>query len=149
VGGVVVLIVGVFLLSGINPQTSLLDLNLRMFVVGIGLGPSQSLVNLVVQAAFPMSQIGVATSSTQFFRQIGNTVGVAIFGSLVVLHLTAALPNRLPALPAMSQGSAMQLHLSQAQNILMDAEQMAQRHEAVPRLDAAAVMEQLRTGIQL
>ena len=148
VGGVAMLIVGVFLLSGINPHTSLLDLNLRMFVVGIGLGPSQSLVNLVVQAAFPMSQIGVATSSTQFFRQIGNTVGVAIFGSLLVLNLTAELPKQLPTLAAMSQGAAMSLDLSQAQNIVMNPQAMAQRLEAVPGLDVAAVMERLRSGIQ-
>jgi len=117
VGGAFILLVGVFLLSGIGPETSLIDLALRMFVVGIGLGPSQSLVSLVVQSAFPPSQIGVATSSTQFFRQIGNTVGVAIFGTLLTLNLTAELPRQLPM---MTSASGQGFDMSQAQNSVMN-----------------------------
>lgn len=117
VGGAFVLLIGVFLLSRIGPETGLLDLALRMVVVGIGLGPSQSLVNLVVQSAFPASQIGVATSSTQFFRQIGNTVGVAIFGTLLTLNLTAELPKQLPM---MASASGQGFDMSQAQNGVMN-----------------------------
>ena len=117
VGGAFVLLLGVFLLSGIGPETSLLDLALRMVVVGIGLGPSQSLVNLVVQSAFPPSQIGVATSSTQFFRQIGNTVGMALFGTLLTLNLTAELPKQLPMMTAATGQS---FDMSQAQNSVMN-----------------------------
>tara|TARA_R110002167_G_scaffold344363_2_gene553797 strand:- start:55895 stop:57817 length:1923 start_codon:yes stop_codon:yes gene_type:complete len=117
VGGAFVLLLGVFLLSGIGPETSLLDLALRMVVVGIGLGPSQSLVNLVVQSAFPPSQIGVATSSTQFFRQIGNTVGMALFGTLLTLNLTAELPKQLPM---MTSATGQSFDMSQAQNSVMN-----------------------------
>ena len=148
-GGAAMLLLGVFLLTGIGPETSLLDLNLRMFVVGIGLGPSQSLVNLVVQAAFPMSQIGVATSSTQFFRQIGNTIGVAIFGTLLTLNLSAELPAQLPTLAAMSADQAQTLDLSQAQNMVMNPQVMEARLAAVPGLDVQAAMERLTTGIRL
>ncbi len=147
-GGAAILLLGVFLLTGIGPETSVLDLNLRMFVVGVGLGPSQSLVNLVVQAAFPMSQIGVATSSTQFFRQIGNTVGVAIFGTLLTLNLSAELPAQLPSLAAMSGGQSQTLDLSQAQNIVMNPQVMEQRLAAVPGLDVASAMERLTMGIR-
>lgn len=117
VGGAFILLIGVFLLSRIGPETGLLDLALRMVVVGIGLGPSQSLVNLVVQSAFPISQIGVATSSTQFFRQIGNTVGVAIFGTLLTLNLTAELPKQLPM---MVSASGQGMDMSQAQRSVMN-----------------------------
>lgn len=117
VGGAFILLIGVFLLSRIGPETGLLDLALRMVVVGIGLGPSQSLVNLVVQSAFPISQIGVATSSTQFFRQIGNTVGVAIFGTLLTLNLTAELPKQLPM---MVSASGQGMDMSQAQSSVMN-----------------------------
>lgn len=119
VGGTATLIVGVWLLTQVGPETSMLDLSWRMVVVGLGLGPSQSLVNLVVQAAFPMSQIGVATSSTQFFRQIGNTVGVAIFGTLLTLNLTAELPAQVPML-AQAQSAGQSLDLSQAQASAMN-----------------------------
>lgn len=117
VGGAFILLIGVFLLSRIGPETGLLDLALRMVVVGIGLGPSQSLVNLVVQSAFPISQIGVATSSTQFFRQIGNTVGVAIFGTLLTLNLTVELPKQLPM---MVSASGQGMDMSQAQSSVMN-----------------------------
>ena len=118
VGGAAVLILGVFLLSSIGPETTQLDLAWRMVVVGLGLGPSQSLVNLIVQAAFPPSQIGVATSSTQFFRQIGNTVGVAIFGTLLTLNLTAELPRQLPPMPTSASSPA--FDMSQAQSSVMN-----------------------------
>ncbi len=124
VGGAAILVIGVFLLSGIGPKTTQFDLALRMVVVGIGLGPSQSLVNLVVQSAFPMSQIGVATSSTQFFRQIGNTVGVAIFGTLLTLNLTAELPKQLPMM-ATADGAA--FDMSQAQNSAMNPDELRVR----------------------
>lgn len=127
VGGAFVLLVGVFLLSGIGPETSLLDLALRMVVVGIGLGPSQSLMNLVVQSAFPLSQIGVATSSTQFFRQIGNTVGVAIFGTLLTLNLTAELPKQLPM---MTSANGQGFDMSQAQSSAMNPGALRARVEA-------------------
>ncbi len=118
VGGAGVLIAGVFLLGGIGPDTTLPELAWRMVVVGLGLGPSQSLVNLIVQAAFPPSQIGVATSSTQFFRQIGNTVGVAIFGTLLTLNLTAELPRQLPPMPSSAGSPA--FDMSQAQSSVMN-----------------------------
>jgi EmrB/QacA subfamily drug resistance transporter len=118
VGGAAVLILGVFLLGGIGPDTTLPELAWRMVVVGLGLGPSQSLVNLIVQAAFPPSQIGVATSSTQFFRQIGNTVGVAIFGTLLTLNLTAELPRQLPPMPSSAGSPA--FDMSQAQSSVMN-----------------------------
>lgn len=127
VGGAFILLIGVFLLSSIGPETSLLDIALRMVVVGIGLGPSQSLVNLVVQSAFPMSQIGVATSSTQFFRQIGNTVGVAIFGTLLTLNLTAELPKQLPM---MTSASGQAFDMSQAQNGVMNPGALRARVES-------------------
>jgi EmrB/QacA subfamily drug resistance transporter len=125
-GGAAVLLVGVFLLGGIGPETTLMGLSWRMVVVGLGLGPSQSLVNLIVQAAFPMSQIGVATSSTQFFRQIGNTVGVAIFGTLLTLNLTAELPKQVPMMASLAGGG---FDMSQAQTSVMNPGALRSRIE--------------------
>ncbi|MDO8273764.1 MAG: MFS transporter, partial [Gammaproteobacteria bacterium] len=126
-GGAAVLIVGVFLLGGIGPETTLMGLSWRMVIVGLGLGPSQSLVNLIVQAAFPMSQIGVATSSTQFFRQIGNTIGVAIFGTLLTLNLTAELPMQVPMMATLAGGG---FDMSQAQTSVMNPGALRSRIES-------------------
>jgi hypothetical protein len=45
---------------------------------------------LAVQNAVSPREIGVATSTTQFFRQIGSTIGVAVFGTLLTNNLSAA-----------------------------------------------------------
>ncbi len=102
IGGGVILIVGVWLLTGIGVNTTVWDLAWRMFIVGLGLGPSQSLYNLAVQNAVPMTQMGIATSSSQFFRQIGSTIGTAIFGTLLLSNLQTQLPKYLPDVPGMA-----------------------------------------------
>lgn len=98
-GGAAVLLLGISLLTFLTPQTTLLDLGWRMFIVGLGLGPSQSLFTLAIQNAVPLQQLGIATSSSQFFRQIGSTIGAAVFGTLLLNNLHSELPKHLPQIP--------------------------------------------------
>ena len=99
--GVAVLLVGVYFLTQISLGTTQLGLAWRMVVVGIGLGPAQSLFTLAIQNAVPMAQIGVATSASQFFRQIGSTLGLAVFGSLLTLSVSNEVPKYIPDVPAL------------------------------------------------
>lgn len=99
-------------LAAITTKTVPIDLGLRLFVVGIGLGPSQSLFNLAVQNAVPSSQLGIATSASQFFRQMGSVVGLALFGALLTHVLTSELSKRVPELAAMTA----RIDLSQVQS---------------------------------
>lgn len=117
VGGNLVLVLGVLLFTQIGPDTSTLDLAWRMGVVGLGLGPSQSLTNLVVQSAVAPKYLGVATSSTQFFRQIGSTVGIALFGTFLTLNLVQVLPQHLPSIAGAEPTS---MDLNQAQTMAME-----------------------------
>jgi EmrB/QacA subfamily drug resistance transporter len=87
IAGTVLLLTGIGLLTRVTPHTSLMDLCWRMAIVGLGLGPGQSLFNLATQNAVEVRDIGVATSSNQFFRQIGSTIGVAVFGALLTHRL--------------------------------------------------------------
>jgi hypothetical protein len=107
------------------------------------------LFSLVIQNAAPVHELGVATSISQFSRQIGATVGVAIFGTLLTHHLTLELPKHLPLLPGMQQHS---IDLSRAQSQAMDREMirarvtatLAERYELVERAyrgEAAATRE--------
>ena len=92
--GVCMLLVGVFLLLQTRTGTPLWDVSWRVFVMGIGLGPTQSLFNLAIQNSVEPHEIGVVTASSQFFRQIGSTMGVAIFGTLLTSGLaTARVPG--------------------------------------------------------
>ena len=102
-GGVALVFVGALLIGTMSPDTGRLDIAWRMAVLGLGLGPLQSLFGIAIQNAVPMNRIGVVTSANQFFRQIGSTVGVAVFGTLLTNGLNAKLQvyaaaNSLPAL---------------------------------------------------
>lgn len=87
IGGAVLLLVGIGLLTQVTAHTTLMDLCWRMAIVGLGLGPGQSMFNIATQNAVEVRDIGVATSSNQFFRQIGSTIGVAVFGALLTHRL--------------------------------------------------------------
>ena len=96
IGGAVMMLLGLYLISKVGAHTTPGDLAWRMLIFGIGLGPSQSLFSLAVQNAAPPNQLGVATSASQFFRQIGSTVGVAVFGAVMTHNLAAAAAREPP-----------------------------------------------------
>ncbi len=96
IGGVVVTFVGIWLLSRMHAETTRLDLAWRMLILGIGLGPGQSLFSIAIQNAMPIERLGVVTSSSQFFRQIGSTMGVAIFGTFLTANLNHGLGKIMP-----------------------------------------------------
>jgi hypothetical protein len=88
--GQAIMLGGVLLLLSIHPNMALLDVTWRVFIFGVGLGPAQSLFSIAVQNAVQPHEIGVATASSQFFRQIGSTIGVAAFGALLTNNLSRA-----------------------------------------------------------
>jgi EmrB/QacA subfamily drug resistance transporter len=88
--GLCILILGLVLLLQSQPGRPLWDVSWRVFIMGIGLGPTQSLFNLAIQNSVRPQDIGVATASSQFFRQVGSTMGVAIFGTLLTTNLAHA-----------------------------------------------------------
>lgn len=88
-GGQCIMLVGTILLIMIHPGMNLWDLAWRVLIFGIGLGPAQALFSLAVQNAVQPHELGVATSTSQFFRQIGSTIGVAVFGSLLTNNLAS------------------------------------------------------------
>jgi EmrB/QacA subfamily drug resistance transporter len=124
IGGGCVLIVGVIALTGIGPDTTHVDLAWRLAITGIGLGPTQSLFSLVIQTSAPPTEIGVATSMGQFSRQMGATVGVAIFGTFLIHGLTAELPKHVPMLPGVSERH---IDLAHAQSQAMNPDVIRER----------------------
>lgn len=94
IGGALCLIVGIFLMSRMGEGATVTQVAWRMFIVGLGLGPAQSLFSTVAQNSAPEGQLGVVTSASQFFRQIGSTVGTALCGALLTARLTAEMGAR-------------------------------------------------------
>jgi hypothetical protein len=75
--------VALLLLSQIGADTHLVLVMAAMFMFGLGLGQCMQPLTIIVQNAVPPSEIGVATSSATFFRQLGGTLGVAAFLSIL------------------------------------------------------------------
>jgi hypothetical protein len=94
--GAIIQMIGILLMSQLTIDARQWDVVWRLFVVGVGLGPSQSLFNMVSQSAAPVRQIGVATSTGMFIRQCGGMIGVSIFGAMLVAKLTEAAAERFP-----------------------------------------------------
>ena len=81
--GSVLLVIGMLLLTQLTADSSLVFTSVAMLIVGAGLGMNMQTIVLAMQNSVPAKDIGVATSSATFFRQIGGTLGVAVFLSLV------------------------------------------------------------------
>jgi EmrB/QacA subfamily drug resistance transporter len=75
--------VAMIALSFVGADTSLLWVMAGMLFLGLGMGQCMQPLTIIVQNAVPPREIGVATSSATFFRQLGGTLGVAVFLSLL------------------------------------------------------------------
>jgi MFS family permease len=95
--GVGIMAVGMALLSRMTVETSYTRAVVNMAVTGLGLGTTMPCFIIAVQNAVPFHVMGVATSSTAFFRSIGGTLGLAIFGSVMNNRFAAELISGLPA----------------------------------------------------
>ncbi len=87
VGGGAVLAVGTFLLSRMTTATPFWEVTTYMVVCGLGVGPSLPLFTLAIQNAVDVRRLGQATSASQFFRQIGGSIGAAALGAVLAVTL--------------------------------------------------------------
>jgi hypothetical protein len=71
-----------------------------MVLLGLGLGFNFQPVILAVQNAVRPDEMGVATSSVTFFRQMGGTIGVAAFLSILFTTLPDKIANAFNAAAA-------------------------------------------------
>ena len=109
--GVAMLIAAFSLLLLISVDTPYWKLDLIFLLIGGGLGLNMQTLTIAVQNAVPAKDIGVATSSATFFRQMGGTLGVAVFLSL----LFNTLPNNVAsAMTSASTTPAFQQAAAQA-----------------------------------
>lgn len=81
--GALLMTLGTGMLVFLQAQTSILFIVISMIVAGAGMGFASIAYMVSVQNAVPWNLRGVATASTQFFRTIGGTVGVAVMGTLL------------------------------------------------------------------
>ncbi len=81
--GLTLLVIGLGLLSRIGVDTPIWVVDVYGLIFGLGLGLNMQTLVLAIQNAVPPQDMGVATSSATFFRQMGGTLGTAIFLSVL------------------------------------------------------------------
>lgn len=99
---------GLVLLSTLTPDTPLWQLMGYLAVFGVGLGLAMQQLVLIVQNSFPVSMVGTATASNNYFRQVGGTLGMSLVGTLFTTRLMTNLEEGLQGVPgaADAAGSA-------------------------------------------
>jgi EmrB/QacA subfamily drug resistance transporter len=93
--GTALVAIALYLLSTLTETTSSVVLSLYFFVLGLGLGLVLQVLVIAVQNSTDYADLGTATSSVTFFRTIGGSFGVAIFGSVFSNRLGTELAAAL------------------------------------------------------
>jgi EmrB/QacA subfamily drug resistance transporter len=96
VAGTAIGAVGMALLSFMGADSTWVWNGLAMAVTGFGMGLVLPLLTTAVQNAAPRHDLGTATSTNTFFRQIGGSLGTAVVGTIFTTRLTSALASDLP-----------------------------------------------------
>ena len=91
--GLAIMALGAALLSRMTVNTSYGQAVFNIVLMGFGLGVTMPLFTIAVQNAVPYRVMGVATSSVQFFRAIGATLGLAILGSVMTNRFASELTS--------------------------------------------------------
>ncbi|MFE6975045.1 MFS transporter [Streptomyces sp. NPDC057682] len=96
IAGSAVSALGMWLLSRLETDTPRLEYSIAQAVLGLGIGLIMPVLVLAVQNSVRPADLGTATSANNYFRQIGGSVGAAVFGTLFAGRLADALAVRLP-----------------------------------------------------
>ncbi|MYS35028.1 EmrB/QacA subfamily drug resistance transporter [Streptomyces sp. KhCrAH-43] len=142
IAGTGITAIGLLLLHRLTVSSSTWEMSAYFFVFGAGLGLVMQVLVLVVQNAVSYQDLGVATSGATFFRSIGASFGVAIFGTIFTNRLTdklgaalagrslppgvdakslAADPRALGQLPAALRGPVLQAYSTSITDVFLYA----------------------------
>jgi MFS family permease len=105
VSGMVLVVVGLFLLGTIDDTTSLVRVGVFMAVLGVGLGATMQNLVLAVQNNTAQKDMGAASSVVAFFRSMGGSIGVSALGAVLSSHVTSDVTTGLTKLGIRAGGS--------------------------------------------
>jgi EmrB/QacA subfamily drug resistance transporter len=94
--GLLVVLLGYWVMSGFDLTTTLLGFALGVMPIGIGFGIFQSPNNSAIMGATPREQLGVASGLLGLSRTLGQTAGIALFGALWATRVSAYAGEPLP-----------------------------------------------------
>jgi EmrB/QacA subfamily drug resistance transporter len=116
--GALILTAGAVLLTMMGTMTTLLAVTIAMLVMGVGIGVINNIFTLAMQNAVPAGRLGVGTGAINYLRVVGQTLGTAILGTLVLNVSASQLPSFLP--PAARTLPASLLSQATNQQVLVD-----------------------------
>lgn len=90
--GMACMAIGTGMVTLFTPDTGVPFIVMAMLVTGVGLGLASTALIMSVQSAVPWHLRGVATASTQFFRTIGGSIGMAVMGTLLNVQIATRFP---------------------------------------------------------
>jgi MFS family permease len=97
IAGSAVSLAATMLMQTLHVGTPAWHISVFMFIFGLGGGLVGPTISVIVQSSVPQSLMGVATSSRQFFMQIGQVMGVAIFGLVFTTTYGSAFTSNISA----------------------------------------------------
>lgn len=89
--GAVLTIIAMLWMTTLSAETPIWVICAQLFVFGAGLGFIMQIVVIVVQNSVPAAQLGTATSTNNYFREVGSALGVAVFGAMFTTRLSESL----------------------------------------------------------
>ncbi|MEI6726930.1 MAG: MDR family MFS transporter [Actinomycetes bacterium] len=104
--GTILTALGAYLLSRMGLDTVWTTVVRNMVVMGLGMGVAMSAYTVIVQNQYPSHRLGEVTAGLQFFRSIGSTIGLAVFGTILNNQFAANMKTNLPAALKKYNGSA-------------------------------------------
>jgi EmrB/QacA subfamily drug resistance transporter len=104
--GLIATTISVYFVAVAGPDISLTTLMELLAIVGAGIGSTFTSVVLAIQYSAPRSQIGVSSSLSQFMGNLGQAIGLAIFGSYQVNSFKSGLVGLVSKIPPAYQSQA-------------------------------------------
>ncbi|MGV9411919.1 MDR family MFS transporter [Nocardia sp. NPDC003693] len=145
--GAGLLVLGLFLLHFVTADTALGVTMAFMLIVGLGLGNLMQPLTLAIQNALPPKDMGVSTAAATFFRQIGGTLGVAVFLSIMFAQVGPNISTELRSAatdPAFQSAVVQGTHSDNAAEAALATGLATQNPEAAAKvLDDSSVIQQL------
>lgn len=123
-----------------------------MIIFGIGLGLGMPVFSLATQNAVPHKELGVVTASTQLFRNLGGTIGIAVMGTVMSNSLTSNLKSAMtsssaPDMSKIDPEMAKQLTAFANPQTLMNKPLIEQTQASLPA-DIKPLFTQMIAGIR-
>jgi Na+/melibiose symporter and related transporters len=146
--GMPVMVAGMLIMAFMNSVWMALA---AMIIFGIGLGIGMPVFTLTVQNAVSPADLGVATASSQLFRNLGGTIGIAVLGTVMSTSLASNLKSKMAAGGAGSaqvdEATASKLSGLMDPNLLLDQPKMKDAIASLPA-DVQPIAEQIVAALR-